>query len=188
MKVEKVPSPNCSSRQDHQVDMIIIHAISLPPGKFGTGYVLDFFLNRLDISAHPYFMELGGIRVSCHYFIDRKGKVIEFVAPDQMAWHAGESSFEGKQNCNAFSIGIELEGTPSHPFTKKQYRSLVELCLTLMQRYHLITPDRIVGHSDIAHGRKRDPGPFFHWAHFKDQLLKELSKSDRNFKISKGGN
>ena len=154
--------------------MIVIHAISLPPGEFGTGYVLDLFLNRLDVTAHPSFKGLEGLKVSAHYFIDREGTVIELVDPDQMAWHAGESSFEGREECNPFSIGIELEGTPKHPFTQKQYRSLLELCLMLTKRYPLITPERIVGHCDIAPGRKEDPGPFFDWERFKDQLRQEL--------------
>jgi AmpD protein len=150
--------------------MIVIHATSLPAGEFGTGYVVDLFLNRLDLSAHPSFKELEGVKVSSHYLIDRRGKVIELVDPDQMAWHAGESAFEGRKGCNPFSIGIELEGSPSHPFTERQYRSLIELCLLLMERYPLITAKRIVGHSDIAPGRKVDPGPFFRWERLRDAL------------------
>jgi AmpD protein len=170
MKIHKIPSPNRSSRDGQQVDMIVIHAASLPAGEFGAGYVLDLFLNRLDPLAHPSFKELEGLKVSAHYFIDRKGKVIELVAPDQMAWHAGVSSFEGREGCNPFSIGIELEGDPNHPFTEGQYRSLKELCLLLMERYPLITPERIVGHSDIAPGRKEDPGPLFAWGRLRDEL------------------
>jgi AmpD protein len=150
--------------------MIVIHAASLPPGKFGTGYVLDLFLNRLDLSAHPSFKELEGLKVSAHYFIDRRGRVVELVDPDQMAWHAGVSFFEGREGCNPFSIGIELEGGPTHPFTEGQYRSLKELCQLLMERYPLITPQRIVGHSDIAPGRKEDPGPLFAWGRLRDAL------------------
>ncbi len=179
MKIKRVPSPNFSIRDGHQVDMIVIHTISLPPGEFGTGYVLDLFLNRLDPSAHPYFQELEGTKVSAHYFIDRKGKIIELVDPDQMAWHAGESSFEGRDGCNPFAIGIELEGTPDHPFAEEQYSSLVELCVMLMERYPLITPERIVGHSDIAPGRKEDPGPFFSWGRFKDELGRKLKANAR---------
>ncbi|RLB05765.1 MAG: 1,6-anhydro-N-acetylmuramyl-L-alanine amidase AmpD [Deltaproteobacteria bacterium] len=178
MKIKKIPSPNYSSRDGHQVDMIVIHAISLPPGEFRTGYVLDLFLNRLNPSAHPYFQEIRDLRVSAHYFIDRGGEVIELVDPDQMAWHAGESSFEGRQGCNLFSIGIELEGTPDQPFTERQYRSLMELCLVLMKRYPLISPERIVRHSDIAPGRKKDPGPLFPWERFKDELKREISKKN----------
>jgi len=170
MKIQKLPSPNFSSRKGEQVDMIIIHIASLPAGEFGTGYVLDLFLNRLDLVAHPSFKALEGLKVSAHYFIDRKGKVIELVDPDQMAWHAGVSSFEGREGCNPFSIGIELEGTPDHRITERQYRLLQELCLLLMEHFPLITPERIVGHSDIAPGRKVDPGPLFPWARLREAL------------------
>ncbi len=157
--------------------MIVIHAASLPPGEFGTGYVLDLFLNRLDSNIHPSFKELEGLKVSAHYFIEREGKVIELVDPDQMAWHAGVSSFGGREGCNSFSIGIELEGSASHPFTEKQYGSLRDLCILLMERYPLITPERIVGHSDIAPGRKEDPGPFFAWGRLRNEL-REGSKGN----------
>lgn len=170
VKIKKLPSPNCSSRDGHQVDMIVIHAISLPPGEFGTGHVLELFLNRLDHTAHPYFRELEDLKVSAHYFIDRKGEVIELVDPELMAWHAGESSFEGREGCNPFSIGIELEGSPDHSFTEVQYRALKDLCLLLMERYPLITLERIVGHSDIAPGRKEDPGPLFAWERLRAEL------------------
>ncbi len=170
MRIKKIPSPNFSSRDGRSVDMIVIHAISLPPGEFGTGRVLDLFLNRLDYTAHPYFKELEGLKVSAHYFIDRGGEVVELVDPLQMAWHAGESTFEGRENCNPFSIGIELEGGPDYPFTEGQYRALKELCLQLMERHPLITPERIVGHSDISPGRKEDPGPFFAWERLREDL------------------
>ncbi|OGP85850.1 MAG: hypothetical protein A2Z08_01910 [Deltaproteobacteria bacterium RBG_16_54_11] len=170
MKIQKIPSPNFSSRNGEQVDMIVIHTASLPAGEFGTGYVLDLFLNRLDLAAHPSFKELEGLKVSAHYFIDRKGKVIELVDPDQTAWHAGVSSFEGREGCNPFSIGIELEGAPDHRITERQYDSLQELCLLLMERFPLITSERIVGHSDIAPGRKVDPGSLFPWARLRAAL------------------
>jgi AmpD protein len=174
MKIRRIPSPNHSSRNGQQVDMIVIHAASLPAGVFGTGYVLDLFLNRLDLAAHPSFKELEGLKVSAHYFIDRRGKVVELVDPDEMAWHAGESTFEGRKGCNPYSIGIELEGSPSHPFSEGQYRSVIELCLLLMEHYPLITPQRIVGHSDIAPGRKEDPGPLFAWGRLRDALEARL--------------
>jgi AmpD protein len=170
VKIHKLPSPNFSSRDDEQVDMIVIHTASLPEGKFGTGYVLDLFLNRLDLSAHPSFKELEGLKVSSHYFINRRGKVIELVEPDQAAWHAGVSSFAGRSGCNSFSIGIELESTPDHRITERQYRSLQELCLLLMKRFPLITLERIVGHSDIAPERKVDPGPLFPWERLRAAL------------------
>jgi N-acetyl-anhydromuramoyl-L-alanine amidase len=170
MKIQKLPSSNFSSRNGEQVDMIVIHTASLPVGEFGTGYVLDLFLNRLDLSAHPSFKELEGLKVSSHYFIDRKGKVIELVEPGQAAWHAGVSSFEGRKGCNAFSIGIELEGTPDHRITERQFQGLKELCLLLMKRFPLITLKRIVGHNDIAPGRKVDPGPLFPWQRLREAL------------------
>ncbi len=170
MKIHKLPSPNFSSRNGEQVDLIVIHTASLPVGEFGTGYVVDLFLNRLDFSAQPSFKELEGLKVSSHYFIDRTGKVMELVDPDQMAWHAGVSSFEGRSGCNSFSIGIELESTPDHPITERQYRSLQELCHLLMKRFPLISLERIVGHSDIAPGRKMDPGPLFPWERLRAAL------------------
>lgn len=170
MKIQRLHSPNFSSRDGEQVDMIVIHTASLPEGEFGTDYVLDLFLNRLDLSAHPSFKELEGLKVSAHYFIDRKGKVSELVDPDQAAWHAGVSSFEGREGCNAFSIGIELEGTPDHRITERQFQVLKELCRLLMKRFPLITLERIVGHSDIAPGRKMDPGPLFPWQRLHEAL------------------
>jgi len=174
VKIKKIPSPNRSSRNGQEVDLIVIHAISLPPGEYGTGYVLDLFLNRLDSTAHPYLKGLEGLRVSPHYFIDRGGEVVELVDPDEMAWHAGESSFEGREGCNPFSIGIELEGGPDHPFTEGQYDALEELCPLLMERYPSITPERIVGHSAIAPGRKEDPGPLFAWGRLRDALTEKV--------------
>jgi len=170
LRIKSIPSPNFSSRGGHQVELIVIHTISLPPGVFGTGYVIDFFLNRLDHQAHPSFRELEGVRVSSHYFIDRDGEIIEFVPPELAAWHAGRSSFRGKENCNLFSIGIELEGTTSTPFTDPQYERLIELCSWLMERYPLIDLDRIVGHEDIAPGRKDDPGPLFYWERLREGI------------------
>lgn len=173
MRIKKLPSPNCASREGHEVDMIVIHTASLPEGVYGTGFVVDLFLNRLDVSAHPSFQELKGLKVSAHYFIDRKGGVVELVDPDLMAWHAGESSFEGRTGCNYFSIGIELEGTPEDPLTERQYRSLRTLCRLLMHRYPAITPERIVGHCDISPGRKVDPGALFPWGRLRGDLQRQ---------------
>jgi AmpD protein len=170
VKIVKQPSPNYSSRNGEHVDMIVIHTASLPAGEFGTGYVLDLFLNRLDLDVHPSFKELEGLKVSAHYFIDRQGAVTELVDPDQAAWHAGVSSFAGREGCNAFSIGIELEGTPEYGITEEQYHALTELCIVLMRRYPLITLERVVGHSDIAPGRKVDPGPLFPWGRLRAAL------------------
>ena len=187
LKIKRIPSPNFSSRQGVEVDLIVIHSISLPTGEFGTGYVVDLFLNRLDPKAHPSFEELQGMRVSSHYFIDRQGEIIEFVPPEYAAWHAGESSFEGRTNCNLFSIGIELEGDISISFTDQQYESLIELCHLLMERYPSIRPERIVGHSDIAPHRKKDPGPLFSWERLREGLAKRKGKGWREFTSQKRG-
>jgi AmpD protein len=176
VKILRLPSPNFSGRNGEQVDMIVIHTASLPAGEFGTGYVLDLFLNRLDLTAHSSFKELEGLKVSAHYFIDRQGAVIELVDPDQAAWHAGVSSFAGREGCNAFSIGIELEGTPEHDITEEQYQVLTALCIELMRRYPLITPERIVGHSDIAPGRKVDPGHLFPWQRLREALREGMQR------------
>ena len=170
MKIARLPSPNWSSRNGEQVDMIVIHTASLPAGAFGTGYVLDLFLNRLDLTAHPSFKELEVLRVSAHYFINREGAITELVDPEQAAWHAGVSSFAGREGCNAFSLGIELEGTPEAGITEGQLAVLTELCIELMRRYPLITLERVVGHSDIALGRKVDPGPLFPWGRLRAAL------------------
>lgn len=142
---------------------MVIHAISLPPGKFGTGRVVDFFTNVLDPKADPYFAAIATLRVSAHYFIERRGRLIRFVAEDMRAWHAGVSCFADRHNCNDFSLGIELEGDDIQPFTEPQYEVLIELLRDLRGRYPGLTADRIVGHCHIAPERKTDPGPHFAW-------------------------
>lgn len=164
-------SPNFSRGRREPVDLIIIHYISIPPGEFGTGRVIDLFMNRLHARLCREIDIPEDLRVSAHYFIDRTGDIYQFVDPQDEAWHAGESSFEGRPDCNRFSIGIELEGDAAHPFEEAQYESLARLCCGLMDRYPTITPERIVGHSDVAPGRKQDPGPMFDWNRFK-QILK----------------
>lgn len=166
-----IPSPNCNERPDAgDISLLVIHNISLPPGEFSNGCVEQFFCNQLDHSAHPYFQEIEGVEVSAHFLISREGEVVQFVPLPERAWHAGVSCFEGRDGCNDFSIGIELEGTDSEPYSNNQYRSLIALTRTLMQTYPQITRERIVGHSDIAPGRKTDPGPAFDWARFKQAL------------------
>lgn len=165
------PSPNRDSRPPGtEVELLVIHNISLPPGHFGGPWVEDFFHNRLDASAHPYFAKIASLRVSAHVFIRRDGSGIQFVPLDERAWHAGRSSFRGREACNDFSIGIELEGTDDLAFTEPQYVRLVRLTRVIQARYPAISRDRILGHSDIAPGRKTDPGPAFDWPHFH-QLL-----------------
>ncbi|GGO82723.1 N-acetyl-anhydromuranmyl-L-alanine amidase [Marinobacterium nitratireducens] len=165
-----VPSPNFNERPSEEVSLLVIHNISLPPGQFGTGCVEELFCNRLDWSAHPFFESIEGLEVSAHLLIERSGEVIQFVPFDKRAWHAGRSSFQGRENCNDFSIGIELEGTDEQPYSDAQYERLVQVTRMITQRYPLVVPDRIVGHCDIAPGRKTDPGPAFDWQRLRRGL------------------
>lgn len=166
-----VVSPNRSARPaGTEIDLLVIHNISLPPGEYGTGCVDQLFCNSLDRSAHPFFEQISDLRVSAHLMIDRHGGVRQYVAFDQQAWHAGQSCFEGRERCNEFSIGIELEGTDDDEFTRAQYDKLLEITRLLIRSYPGITSDRIVGHSDIAPGRKTDPGPCFDWSYYRQQL------------------
>ncbi len=162
------PSPNQSRRPvGMEIDLLVIHNISLPPQQYGGGWIDDLFGNRLDPEAHPYFAGIADLRVSAHLLIDREGRVTQYVPFDCKAWHAGESCFRDRVNCNEFSIGIELEGCDEEAFTERQYAVLSEVTRELMAAYPGITPDRITGHSDIAPGRKTDPGPCFDWQHFR---------------------
>lgn len=148
----------------------MVHGISLPPGRFGTGCIEDLFLNRLDPHAHPYFGGLEGLRVSAHLLIGRDGALTQFVPCTLRAWHAGVSCFEGRERCNDFSIGVELEGTDETPYTDAQYRCLVRVCRAVRARWPAVGPGRVVGHSDIAPGRKSDPGPAFDWRRLREAL------------------
>ena len=152
------------------VDMIVLHAISLPAGDFGTACIDNLFLGRLDCAAHPSFAELVGLRVSAHFVIDRKGEFTQFVPCDCRAWHAGESEWRGRAGCNDYSIGIEMIGDEQQPFTAAQYRETARLCRVLMNQYPAISPERIVGHQDIASGRKWDPGRQWDWQRFRRSL------------------
>lgn len=163
-----IPSPNCDKRPAGcTVDLLVIHYISLPPGKFGGPGVIELFTNRLDPAAHPDYAGLAGLRVSSHFLVRRDGGVIQFVPCGKRAWHAGESSWKGRTRCNDFSIGIEVEGTGDAPFTGAQYRRLAALTRELKTRYAIRD---IVGHSDVAPGRKGDPGPFFDWARYREMV------------------
>ncbi|MBN8283522.1 1,6-anhydro-N-acetylmuramyl-L-alanine amidase AmpD [Zoogloea sp.] len=160
--VDHLPSPNFGERPANEaVTLIVIHNISLPPGQFGGGWVERFFVNGLDHTFHPYFEAIARIEVSAHFYILRDGRVIQFVGCDQRAWHAGDSCWEGRTNCNDFSVGIELEGSDLEPFSGLQYQALWPLLDALRQRYPI---SAIAGHSDISPGRKTDPGPFFDWS------------------------
>jgi AmpD protein len=166
--IAREPSPNFDVRPDGTVvDLLVIHNISLPPDNFGGSFIADLFCNRLDCDAHPYFDQLRALKVSAHFLIRRDGSVVQFVSTMQRAWHAGLSSFRGRERCNDFSIGIELEGSDFEPFTTSQYGMLAELTLALQSCHPL---DSVAGHEHIAPGRKTDPGPFFDWPHYRSLL------------------
>lgn len=150
--------------------MLVIHNISLPPSQFGTSGIRDLFMGELDPTAHPFYQEIAGLRVSAHCVIYRTGKVEQFVPFNERAWHAGLSTFQGKSRCNDFSIGIELEGTDTLAYTNEQYAALTELTEFIVKHYPDITLGRIVGHDDIAPGRKTDPGQAFDWARYRKSL------------------
>lgn len=155
------PSPNCDERPaDAAVELLVIHNISLPPGVFGGDAVIDLFMNRLDPRAHPYFETIAALRVSAHFFIRRDGALLQFVPCAKRAWHAGQSSWRGRERCNDFSVGIELEGADDVAFSDAQYERLSALACALHARYPIAAS---VGHADIAPGRKTDPGPCFDW-------------------------
>lgn len=169
--VEIVPSPNCNERPDAEdISLLVIHNISLPPRKYGGGYVQKFFQNQLPVADDPYFAEISTLQVSAHFLIERDGAVTQFVPLTQRAWHAGISTFSCRENCNDFSVGIELEGCDEEPFSDEQYRSLCVLTEKIRSVFPAITSERIVGHSDIAPGRKTDPGPCFDWQRYLDGL------------------
>ena len=161
----RLVSPNQGMRPHATtaIDLIVVHSISLPPGEFGGGAVQQLFTNQLDWDAHPYFQSIRGLQVSSHFFIDRTGGLWQFVDCDQRAWHAGPSCFQGRECCNDFSIGIELEGSDELAYTESQYERLNQLVALLLSTYPSLSADRIVGHSDIAPGRKTDPGVCFEW-------------------------
>ncbi|XKM13122.1 1,6-anhydro-N-acetylmuramyl-L-alanine amidase AmpD [Orbaceae bacterium ac157xtp] len=153
---------------DVSISLLVIHNISLPPTQYGGPYVEQLFTGKLDPSIHPYFEQIYQLQVSAHLFIRRTGEVIQFVPFDKRAWHAGASSFNGVENCNDFSIGIELEGCDFEPFTDIQYTELAKITKVLKQEYPI---KDVVGHSDVAPDRKTDPGPFFNWERFKELSL-----------------
>jgi len=162
----QIPSPNCDERpEDETPTLLVVHSVSLPPGEFGGDAVVRFFTNTLDLSAHPYYQTLRDLRVSAHFLIRRGGEVLQFAPCARRAWHAGLSSWRGRQRCNDFSLGVELEGADDRAFTQAQYRRLAKLAAVLRTRYPLVD---IVGHADISPGRKIDPGPSFDWGHYRE--------------------
>jgi AmpD protein len=172
--VERVPSPNCDDRPPGAlIDLLVVHGISLPPGVYGGSYIDQLFTNRLDPGAHAAFQGLEALRVSAHCLIRREGELVQYVPFPRRAWHAGVSAFRGRPACNDFSIGIELEGSDHDPYEELQYQRLATLSKILMATWPAIAPDRIVGHSDIAPGRKTDPGPAFDWARFLRSLAEQ---------------
>ncbi|GGE41474.1 N-acetyl-anhydromuranmyl-L-alanine amidase [Halopseudomonas oceani] len=168
----RCPSSHCNERPaECDVSLLVIHNISLPPGEFGGGYVQPFFTGQLNPSIHPYFAEIADLRVSAHFLIERDGTITQFVSCNQRAWHAGASCFGGQENCNDFSVGIELEGADEVPYTDAQYRVLVRLTKALQCAYPAIENHRITGHEFIAPGRKTDPGPAFDWRRYLRALV-----------------
>lgn len=162
-------SPNFGPRPaGSAISLLVVHSISLPPGRYGGPWIEDFFLNRLDGSADPYFESIRTLRVSAHFVVRRDGELVQFVSCDRRAWHAGVSCHRGRENCNDFSIGVELEGDGDHRFTEPQYRRLAALARLLQERHPSLR--WVAGHSDIAPGRKHDPGPCFDW----DRCLADL--------------
>lgn len=157
------------------MDLVVVHAISLPPGEFGGPWIDELFTNRLDPEAHPYFREIAGMRVSAHALIRRDGVITQYAPFGERAWHAGESCWEAREACNDFAVGIELEGGDEHPFEPVQYWRLAELIRALMQVYPAISPERVVGHCHVAPGRKTDPGPHFDWARLKRLIAAEFT-------------
>lgn len=171
------PSPNFNARPEGaagKVSLLVLHNISLPPAQFGGGYVQQFFTNQLDPNEHPYFQEISDLKVSSHLFIERTGKVVQFVNLNDRAWHAGRSIYQKRAECNDYSIGIELEGTDTTSYSKQQYQTLAELIPAILKAYPDITPYRITGHEFIAPGRKTDPGNAFEW----QRLFQKLNKKE----------
>ena len=164
----RLPSPNCDRRPDGvPVTLVVVHGISLPPGAFGGDGVERLFTNRLDARAHPYYESIAALRVSSHFFVRRDGAIVQFVPCGLRAWHAGQSSWQGRERCNDFSVGIELEGTDTRPYTARQYHRLARLVRVLQRHFPV---GHLAGHSEIAPGRKTDPGPAFEWSRLRSLL------------------
>lgn len=172
--VDVFRSPNCDARpQNSPIKLVVVHGISLPPGEYGGGHIQQFFCNKLDASLHPYFETIRDMTVSAHCLVERDGNILQFVSFLERAWHAGVSEWRGETACNNFSIGIELEGCDTDAYSEAQYASLARLIAALRSRYTQIAAEAVTGHSDIAPGRKTDPGPNFDWAKLRDYLAAE---------------
>ena len=179
-RARRIPSPHCDDRPAGVApELVVVHGISLPPGEFGGNDIERLFAGTLDCDAHPYYARLRGVRVSAHALIRRGGTLLQFVPFHRRAWHAGESVWRGRARCNDFSIGIELEGADDVPYAAAQMRALAALIRVLCTAYPSLDPARVVGHSDIAPGRRTDPGPAFDWA-----LLRRLLGAGPGFGAS----
>jgi AmpD protein len=167
---EQVPSPNCDERPPgSEVRLLVVHNISLPPGQFGGEAIVQLFTNTLDLTAHPYYETLRDLKVSAHFLVRREGELIQLVPCAKRAWHAGSSSWRGRERCNDFSVGVELEGADEHAYSDIQYSRLAELLVVLRRRYPIVD---VVGHVEIAPDRKTDPGPAFDWGQFRQSLAR----------------
>ena len=176
----RAPSPNFGPRPEGAaIDLVVVHSISLPPGEFGNGAVQALFANQLDWDAHPYFQSIRGLQVSSHFFITRTGELWQFVDADARAWHAGVSSYRGRERCNDDSVGIELEGLEGLSFEPAQYATLARLCTALAARYPIA---HIAGHEHIAPGRKQDPGPGFDWRRLRQMLAWDATRFPVNLR------
>ena len=176
--VKRLDSPNCDARPAGvDPDLIVVHGISLPPGAYGGPWIDRLFQNDLPADEHPYFAEIQGLRVSTHLLVRRDGLLTQYVSFKDRAWHAGQSQFEGRTACNDFSIGVELEGTDTEPYADVQYPVLANVVAALCQAYASLSPQRVVGHSDIAPGRKTDPGPAFDWLRARRLIALAVARS-----------
>jgi AmpD protein len=165
----QIPSPNRDERPEGaEPTLLVVHNISLPPGKFGSDGIVRLFTNTLDFSAHPYYETLRELKVSAHFLVRRDGELIQLVPCAKRAWHAGASSWRGRERCNDLSVGVELEGVDDQAYTELQYSCLAGLLRDLRRRYPIVD---VVGHADVAPGRKTDPGPAFDWGHFRELLI-----------------
>ncbi len=179
-RARQVPSPNCDERPPGTVaDLIILHGISLPPGDYGGPWIDRLFTNRLPADAHAYFAEVAALRVSAHALVRRDGEIVQYVPFQRRAWHAGQSSWQGRERCNDYSIGIEIEGTDTSPYESAQYTAVATLIVELCRAYPSLSMDRVVGHSDVAPGRKTDPGLAFDWPRLRTEVRLEWEAGDR---------
>ncbi len=176
-QAKKVVSPNFNDRPLRcEISLLVIHNISLPPGQFGGQYIDQLFTNALLPEDDPFFVDICHMTVSSHVLIDRQGQTTQYVCLEDRSWHAGDSRFQGRENCNDFSIGVELEGADHIPYTSDQYKALVDVTCAIMKKYPAINTERIVGHCDIAPGRKTDPGVAFDWARYRTSLRRVLKQ------------